>query len=184
MAKAGDVIENPVSGERFTFLKTAADTNGELLQAELALRPGGRVPADHVHPRQEERFEVISGTARCKAGDVVRDLSAGESLVVPPGRSHRPWNETDQEVRILVEFRPALRTEEFFETFCGLASDGKAGKSGLPRNPLQLSVMSHEYEMFLARPPLWLQRPLIAAIAALARLMGYRARYEKYSGPE
>ena len=40
MAHVGQTIENPVSGERFTFLKTAADTNGEFLSFELVLRPG------------------------------------------------------------------------------------------------------------------------------------------------
>lgn len=30
MAKAGDVIENPITGERITFFETAQDTNGEI----------------------------------------------------------------------------------------------------------------------------------------------------------
>ena len=39
MAKPGDVIENPVTGERIVFRKTARETNGELLQFELLLKP-------------------------------------------------------------------------------------------------------------------------------------------------
>ena len=41
MARAGETIENPVSGERFTFLRTARDTGGQFLELELAVRPGG-----------------------------------------------------------------------------------------------------------------------------------------------
>src|SRR3954468_1752186 len=58
MAYAGQTIENPVSGERITFIRTAADTDGELLEIELELSPDGAVPGAHVHPEQEERFEV------------------------------------------------------------------------------------------------------------------------------
>ena len=57
MAKAGDVIENPVTGERITFLKTTRETNGELLRFEYVVPPGFTIP-EHVHPRQEERHEV------------------------------------------------------------------------------------------------------------------------------
>jgi hypothetical protein len=40
VAKAGDVIENPDTRERITFLKTTQETNGELLRFEDALPPG------------------------------------------------------------------------------------------------------------------------------------------------
>ena len=37
MAFSGQTIDNPVSGERITFIQTAADTGGELLEFELEL---------------------------------------------------------------------------------------------------------------------------------------------------
>jgi hypothetical protein len=61
MITPGQTLENPVTGERFTFTDTAASTGGELLAFELALRPGGAVPIPHVHPIQTERFEVVEG---------------------------------------------------------------------------------------------------------------------------
>lgn len=48
----------PISGDWITFLKTAADTNGELLAIELELSRDGHVPGAHVHPFQKERFEI------------------------------------------------------------------------------------------------------------------------------
>jgi len=33
MAVAGRVIENPITGERFTFIRTVRDTDGQLLLA-------------------------------------------------------------------------------------------------------------------------------------------------------
>ena len=61
MAHADEVLENPATGERVVFRQTAADTNGELLEYEFVFRPRGFVAATHVHPRQEERHEVLAG---------------------------------------------------------------------------------------------------------------------------
>ena len=61
MAYTGQSFENPVSGERITFLQTAADTDGALLELELELSADGHVPGAHVHPEQEERFHVLEG---------------------------------------------------------------------------------------------------------------------------
>jgi hypothetical protein len=48
MITPGQTIENPVTGERFTFTHTAASTGGELLAFDFVLRPGGAVPIPHV----------------------------------------------------------------------------------------------------------------------------------------
>jgi len=61
VAHADEVLENPATGERVVFRQTAADTNGELLEYEFVFRPRGFVAATHVHPRQEERHEVLAG---------------------------------------------------------------------------------------------------------------------------
>jgi mannose-6-phosphate isomerase-like protein (cupin superfamily) len=113
MASAGETVVNPATGERVTFVKTAADTGGELLELELVWpRPGRRAPA-HVHPEMEERYEVLEGTAAFRIGDRECTARAGDVVTVPPGTTHLAWNPTDGPVRLKVEFRPALRWEEF-----------------------------------------------------------------------
>jgi hypothetical protein len=67
MASQGDVIENPFTGERVIFLRTSEDTNGELLRFEYVLPPRFSIP-EHVHPRQEERHEILSGILRGPGG--------------------------------------------------------------------------------------------------------------------
>lgn len=176
MAAAGETIEHPVTGERIVWLKTARETDGSLLQADFFMRPEGFVAAEHVHPNQEERFEVVAGSVRFRAGGQERDAGVGETIVVPPGQPHVWWNPGREEARVLVEVRPAMRTEDFFETFFQLAQAGKVSpKSGLP-NPLQLAVLAREYEeeIYLARPPLLVQRILFAPLAMLGKLLGYR----------
>ena len=113
MATAGETVVNAATGERVTFVRTAADTGGELLELELVWpRPGGRAP-EHVHPGMEERYEVVSGTAAFRIDGEERTAGPGEVVAVPPGTRHLAWNPTQDEVRLRVEFRPALRWEEF-----------------------------------------------------------------------
>jgi len=86
MAIAGQIIENPVTGERITFRRTAADTAGELLELDLELAPGGKVPGAHRHPKQEERFEVLSGRLELRLGLRRIVAEAGEVVTVPAVR--------------------------------------------------------------------------------------------------
>jgi hypothetical protein len=63
MAYVGQTLSNPASGERITFRRTAAQTGGRLVTIDLELPQGRRVPGSlHIHPLQEERFEVVNGT--------------------------------------------------------------------------------------------------------------------------
>jgi len=186
MAQAGDAIESPVAGTRAVFKKTAHDTNGELLELDFHMRGGGGVPIEHVHPYQEERFEVQSGALRFRVRGQERDVETGETVVIPAGTPHVWGNPHDEEVHLIIEFRPALRMEEWLETFFGLQKDGKANpNSGLP-NPLQWAVISREYEdeIYLASPPLLVQRVRFGLLALVGKLLGYKARYPKYSGAE
>jgi hypothetical protein len=87
MAYAGQILENPVSGERIVFRKTASDTNGELLAFELFLAPDGHVPGAHVHPQQEERFEVVKGTMKFRKGLKTVFARAGDTVDRTTGSS-------------------------------------------------------------------------------------------------
>jgi mannose-6-phosphate isomerase-like protein (cupin superfamily) len=179
MAKRGDVIEHPVTGERFTFLKTAQDTDGEYSRYEVRVRPHGFVAAPHVHPRVEETFEIRSGAFTFVVDGEKREVGPGEGATVPEGTPHAWWNTGEEEGLAMVEFRPALNADEFFETFFGLAQDGKVSpKTGLP-NLLWLAVILRTYRDFLyiASPPLPVQSAVFVPLAAVARALGYRAPY-------
>src|ERR671916_1785347 len=179
MARSGDMIEHPVTGETFTFLETAEETGGEYVRIELRVRPRGFVAAPHIHPRIEETFEIRSGTFALVVDGKEGRVGAGEGATVPVGTPHAWWNAGDEEGVAIVEFRPALKTEEFFETFFGLAQDGKVSpKTGLP-NLLWMALILRHYRDFvhLARPPLLVQRAVFAPLAVVAKLFGYRLPY-------
>jgi mannose-6-phosphate isomerase-like protein (cupin superfamily) len=181
---AGDTIENPITGERIVFNKTSAETNGEAVEIEVYVRPGGVVAAAHVHPHQTERFEVVSGRIGMKLGR--RSLEAGPNdiVVVEPGTPHKFWNAGDDELHFVTVVKPALQFERLLETMFGLAADGKTNRKGMP-NPLRLAVIarSHFDTVRLPFPPAWLQRAGLALGAPLGRLAGYEPTYAPAGDP-
>lgn len=178
-------LVHPVTGERIVFRKRSRDTGGELLELTLYLAPKGFIAAEHIHPNQEERFEVSGAAVTFRVAGKERVYEPGETAVVPPGTPHVWWNSSAEEAATLVQFRPALDTETFFETFFGLAREGKVGKNGLP-NPLQMMVLARDYrrEMALPMPQQMILGPIAMLLAPIARAFGYRSRYDRFSGPD
>jgi mannose-6-phosphate isomerase-like protein (cupin superfamily) len=174
----GDSIENPVTGERLVFRRTAADTNGEAVVLEAFVKPNGAVAAAHVHPRQDERFEVISGRVAFKLGRDELELGPGMRVLVPAGTPHKFWNAGDEEAHFVCEVRPALGFEQLIQTMFGLAAEGKVNRKGMP-NPLRLAVIANHHfdDVRLPFPPAWMQRAGLALGAPLGRLLGYEATY-------
>jgi quercetin dioxygenase-like cupin family protein len=172
MAFVGQTLENPASGERITFRATAAQTNGELVAIDLELPAGRRVPGPlHVHPKQEERFEVLEGTMRFRLGRERIVAEAGDVVVVPAGVRHDFANAGPTDARVHVEIRPALEMERMFETAVALAEQGRVTRGGIPK-PLDLALFTREFddEVRAAFPPRWLQRIALAPLAWLARV--------------
>ncbi len=89
MARSGEELRNPTTGETLRFVRTAADTAGELLELEASWHGGGPPPPAHYHPRQEERFEILDGTLEVELDGERRTLSAGDAVLIPP----RAWHQ-------------------------------------------------------------------------------------------
>jgi quercetin dioxygenase-like cupin family protein len=178
MALAGQTITNPVSGETLTFIRTAAETGGELLEVELELTPDGHVPGAHVHPEQEERFEVLEGRMRFRMG--LRRITAGpgDVVVVPAGKVHRFANAGDGVARARVRVTPALDMEQLFETTVALAEEGAVTWTGMPK-PLHLALFVQRFrrEVRAPFPPAPVVRATLAPLAAIARRRGHGERY-------
>jgi quercetin dioxygenase-like cupin family protein len=170
MITPGQTLENPVTGERFTFTHTAASTAGELLGFDFALRPGGAVPIPHVHPIQTERFEVLAGRMRFRVGFRTRLAGPGDVVEVAPGVMHSFANAGDEEARLHVEVRPALAMEEMFAEVVAMAQAGRMTRRGLPRSPLALASLARRYDQEAHAPLLTVgvQRLLLAPLVFAA----------------
>jgi quercetin dioxygenase-like cupin family protein len=181
MAYAGQILDNPVTGERIIFRETAADTGGELLAVDLILAPDGHVPGAHVHPSQEERFEVVTGTMKFRLGLKTVVAHAGDVVVVQPGSVHKFANAGEEPAHVKVEVRPALKMEQLFETTVALAREGRTNGKGMPK-PLDLALFVREYEDEVRAP--FPPAPLVRALTAPLRwLAGRRGLATRYAGP-
>lgn len=182
MSKAGDVAENLVTGERAVVRVGTEDSGGELLVAELFVRPGGAVAGEHVHPVIHEWFTVLEGRVGFRLDGRESVAPVGERLHVPPGMAHDWWNAGDEEARVIVEISPAARFEEAIHNTFGLARDGKTNSKGMP-NLLQVALFAREFEdvLYFTSPPRRVQKVLFAVLAPVARLLGYRGSYPEYT---
>ena len=178
MAYAGQTLENPVSGEKITFIQTAADTDGELLELELALTPDGHVPGAHRHPEQTETFHVLEGTMRFRLGLKTIVAEPGDTVEVPPGATHKFANAGDTIARARVEVTPALKMEDLLETTVQLAEEGNTNRKGMPKPVhLALFVRAYEREVRAPFPPPVVVKALLAPLAYLGRRRGDAERF-------
>ena len=174
------VIVNPLSGEQIVIRRTAAQTDGTVLDWELTLAPGGKVPSSHAHPGQEEVFTVLAGTMRFRVGWRRLTASAGDVVRVPPGTVHHFANAGREPARVAVESRPALAMEHLLETAAALAQEQHSAGRALPR-PLELALFMADFEREVRAPfvPAGLMRAAVQRTAGFARRHGRDARYRR-----
>jgi quercetin dioxygenase-like cupin family protein len=175
MARSGDVIVNPGMGVRIVFQQTAQETKGELLQFDCFLQAGQVIAEEHIHPRQQETFQVVSGSLRGRVAGQEQQVGPGQVVVTPPRTPHVWWNDGAEEAQLLVEFRPAFQTEGLLETVFALSQAGKTDAHGMP-NMLYRALLTEKYPdtMYPAFPPFRLLKIIMKILAPIARLRGYR----------
>ena len=178
MATKGDEIVNPRTGQRMKFMQTSRDTNGELLQIDCVNPPSGVKEPEHIHPHQENRFKIISGAlVFCIAGKEHR-VDTGDFISIPPKVPHYFWNAGDQEAHYIQEFRPALRSEYFFEALFSLARDGKLNEQGTANLLLMADFVPKFWnEIRVTKPPEIVQSFLFGILAPVIKLLGYQGVY-------
>ena len=178
MAKAGDEIVNPRTGQRMVFLETGQETDGQSLRIDSYNPPTGDPEPEHVHPFQESGAEVISGSLRFSVDGEERSVKAGESITIPANTPHHFWNDGEEEAHSVGWFRPALKIDRFFETYFALARDGKLNEKGSPYF-WQTAVMVPYFgdDIRLPSPPWTVQKAFFGLLAPIGRMLGYRPEY-------
>jgi len=188
MATAGQTFENPVTGERMVFNKTAHETNGTLLDIEFFVKPtSGTGLSAHFHPYYAERAEIIAGSAHYKLGQDELPAQAGDEIMLTQGVPHiHPWNMGNDVLhwRKITQLdtpdkHMLLASAAFFESLYALAQMGKVKQNGLPKNLLQTIVLLYVLQpsAYVAGLPIWLQRSLFAVLAAIGHALGYKSSY-------
>jgi mannose-6-phosphate isomerase-like protein (cupin superfamily) len=149
---------------RVWYLQTGASSCGAVHEQRVEYRPGSPFPPEHLHPSQDEHFEIESGRMLFMLGGVEHVVEAGDTIDIPRGTPHRARN-ASREVAAVVrwETRPALRTTEFFST---------AARLGPDMGVLDAALLAHEFrDVFRLTDG---RRLLVPVVGRLARLTGRR----------
>lgn len=166
------LIHNQKTGQQLRVLKSAADTDGALLEMEATYQPHSPEPPSHYHPYQEEEFVFLSGELMVRIFGEVHTFRQGDVLHVPAKKVHSMWNEGDQPATVLWRVWPALDTEEFLAAATGLANEGKTNQQGKPAL-MEGAALGRKYaHVFrLASPPFLVQRVLFLVVVPVGMLV-------------
>lgn len=131
-------IVNPVNRDKVSFLKTCAETGGEVTLCELEVFPyaqgTSKMPL-HYHLSYAETFRVIHGELTVRRDKETIRLKNGESVTIPINTTHSFNNESSAPVKVILEISPGSEgVEKGLCILYGLAADGKANKNGMPKS--------------------------------------------------
>ena len=136
----------------------------DVLEVEVTYAAGGNPPPKHLHPRQDEHFEVLEGTLGVKLGGRELRLGPGETLDVPRGAVHQMWNAGDGDTRAIWQTMPAGRTLEWFRALAAASAGGRP-------SPLAVAPLLREYDdVFRLAASRAVMKPVLAAATALGKV--------------
>jgi quercetin dioxygenase-like cupin family protein len=169
MSDSARILDLTPLGARVEITRTPEETGGQLLEFVVAGRPRGFLAQPHVHTRQTERFEVLSGSLELQRGGESHTLLTGDAIEVPPGTVHRQRAGGTDEGRVRVEVRPAGTTHEFLVRLEEMCAAGEFLRGGWPR-PLAAAALVRDFgdEGHAAQPPLQVQKALARILLGAA----------------
>lgn len=191
------MTENPstlTEAEPFEIVTEADETDGEYVAVEYTAYPSAGTPDaetdlsharwaadtddEHVNPRIEEYFRVISGEFKVVVEGQERLLTDGEDVTIQADRPHRHWNPSDEPARIHYEARPAIQMGEALETAFVLGQAGEVDERGLPTLlPMAVFQDAHPDHFYSTDAPIVVQKAMFKLLAPVGRLAGYQESY-------
>jgi len=170
--------------QRWTNPRTGAwiqlATEGDDMVLERVMKPHTGKADPHRHLDYVESFEIVEGTATIVLDGRTISAGPGERVEIPVGVPHRnPYNETNADLHLRHRAAPGSPFVEAFVSALGHHMEqGTVNKQGeFPQLQLFLTLHSTRGQSFLPRVPIPLQKPVIALVAAVARMRGYKPSY-------
>jgi mannose-6-phosphate isomerase-like protein (cupin superfamily) len=136
-----EIIENPVIGEKITFLTSSKQSKGEKTLMEIYLSPKGGNPL-HYHKRFSETFKVMEGELNVQVGKEIKKLNPDDSATAQILERHRFFNTSGKPAVFTCELTPGSEGfENVLRIGCGLARDGKAARNGMPKSIIHMAIL-------------------------------------------
>ena len=179
MIQSGDVLHNPVTGETLHIVRSAAETGSEYVLIEVRVEPGGFVAATHVHPFQDETFEVLEGEIGSRR--VARRSSparARRSSSSPGRRTASGMPATHQPASGARCAPPSISSSSWRRCTRLPPTARRTARACRTRFRLAVIAKHHFDDVRLPFPPAWIQRVGLTLGAPVGRLLGYDAGYD------
>jgi mannose-6-phosphate isomerase-like protein (cupin superfamily) len=179
---AGTRILNAYNNETFVFTQPCEETSIARFDVVLGYGgSGGGNAVEHIHPNSDEIFTVHSGRVMVMIDGREHYATEGQSVTVPKGARHFFRNDFDGETHLTVTFPTAQQHLRFFLNLARWTAEE-------PRNfkrdgsvkllPVALALHAFRDHLYIAGPPIPVQKLLFTVLSPVARLFGYRLAVE------
>jgi len=178
--KPGDQMNSITEGFNQTIVSV-----DEWLDSRLVIQPHASGPPEHVHTDFDETFTVKEGVLSVLINGEHKFVKAGESVFIPKGTAHKPFNKSDQ--LVIIENKDGKKSfptkfAYYLKQLYPIIDDMGENKNML-KIAMQMSVYGNDMDTWIAGPPIIVQKALRFILAPTARLMGYKNYYESTSRP-
>lgn len=172
--KVGDRLVSRAEG----FSQTIVGREDDWVVSELVVDPHAPGPPLHYHETFDEHFAVAEGTLHVRVEDDLRQIRPGETLLVPAGVPHQPFNPAPTRVVVVAADGSPSLPLTFAACLVQLYAlmDGPEPLSGLGL-ALQMSVIDPICDTQIAAVPGPVWKGMKLLLAPAARLLGYRNYY-------
>lgn len=135
------------------------------------LYPGGE-SAIHIHPNQDELYEVQEGEIQLYLNGSWKTLQSGEQIIIPKGTVHGFRNIGKQKVIAFNRHNPGLRFGEMLETIQTYIGEGKITSTKGFKNLTYMASIMVEYQdvIITTKPP----HKLVKLIARVGKAFGFK----------
>jgi mannose-6-phosphate isomerase-like protein (cupin superfamily) len=165
----------PGVGMRWQTTRSAADTDGAVVEGTMWFAPGMAGPPVHIHPGAEETFSVLEGEIEVLLDGTWTAVGVGETSVVPAGAPHSVRNLSNNPAKLVNTHSPAGHMEAFFIDGAALAAEGKI--TALPpknaKSAIHAAMLFTKYADDIVA--VGIERPVFRALSMVGRTLGWRA---------
>jgi mannose-6-phosphate isomerase-like protein (cupin superfamily) len=143
-----------------------------LIHLKITVKPFAAGPPEHVHYGFDENFIVEKGILSVKINGEVKKVSDGEKIIIPRGTSHKPFNDTSENV-ILNDTTCQYATMpcEFAYSLCEMYPVMDAHGAESPKVLLKIASIGGGFDTWLPHIPKPMQQLIRWLLSPTARLI-------------
>jgi mannose-6-phosphate isomerase-like protein (cupin superfamily) len=167
------------NSERGTWIEITDRTDGRM-SFERSYAPNTGKADPHYHLDLTQTWDALSGAGEMEVDGEVRQLHAGDRVVLEPGVAHRdPYLPGSGELHVRGSFDPDTDfIEAYAEAWAHHLKEGTANdQDEMPLIQILVIAKATDGRSYSARLPRGIQRAGLPLVAAVGRLRGYKSDY-------